>query len=86
MSSVCNGVGTKILEDERRVLYMHCYAHSLNLAVSDTMKKSKVCRDALDMAFEIAHLSKFFLKRKAALEKIRSSHQDDFELPTPVGT
>ena len=85
MSSARNGVATKILEDERRALYTHCYAHSLNLAVSDTMKKSKVCRDALDMAFEIARLIKFSPKREAALEKICSSHQDDLELPTPVG-
>ena len=48
MSGARNGVATKILEDERRALYKHCYAHSLNLAVSGTMKKSKVCREALD--------------------------------------
>ena len=85
MSGARNGVATKILEDERRALYMHCNAHSLNLAVSDTMKKSKVCRDALDMTFEIARLINFSPRRDAALEKIRSSHQDDLELPIPVG-
>ena len=85
MSGARNGVATKILEDERRALYTHCYAHSLNLAVSDTMKKSRVCRDALDIAFEITRLIKFSPKREAAFEKIRSSQQDDLEFPTPVG-
>ena len=70
MSGARNGVATKILENERRALYTHCYALSLNLTVSDTMKKSKVCRDALDMAFEIVRLMKFAPKREAALEKI----------------
>ena len=72
MSGARNCVATKILEDERRALYTHCYAHSLkSCCVSDTMKMSKVCRDAFDMAFEITRLIKFSPKREAALEKVR---------------
>ena len=33
--------------------------HALNLAVVKTIKKSKVCSDALDIAFEITKLVKF---------------------------
>ena len=59
MSGSHNGVAKKILEKESHALYTHCYAHALNLAVSDTLKKSKLCRDALDTAFEITCLIKF---------------------------
>ena len=31
--------------------YPHCYGHALNLAVTDTLKQSKICRDAFDIAF-----------------------------------
>jgi len=84
-SNMCgahNGVATKLLQEESRALYTHCYAHTLNLAVADTIKKSKLCRDALDTAFEITRLIKFSPKRNAAFEKIRSSYQED--TPTPV--
>ena len=44
---------------EPRALYLHCYGHSLNLAVSDTLKEVKVMSDALDHALEICKLLKF---------------------------
>ena len=47
MSGARKGVATLLIEEESRALYTHCYAHSLNLAVSDTIKQSKVCKDAL---------------------------------------
>lgn len=83
MSGARHGVATKILEEESRAVYTHCYAHSLNLAVADTVKKSKICRDALDTAFEITRLIKFSPKRNVAFEKIRSGQ--DEETCSPVG-
>ena len=38
MSGVSNGVQTRIREHSRWALYIHCYAHRLNLAVVDTCK------------------------------------------------
>ena len=35
---------------------MHCYAHALNLAIGDILKPSRVCCEALEMAFEIITL------------------------------
>ena len=35
---------------------MHCYVHALNLAVSYTVKQSKVCCEALEVAYEISKL------------------------------
>ena len=47
-------------------LYTHCYGHALNLAVGDTVKQSKICKDALDTAFEITRMIKFSPKVMAA--------------------
>ena len=60
------GVAAIIRQEESRTLYTHCYGHSLNLAVADTVKQSKICRDALDIAFEITRLIKFSPKRKSS--------------------
>ena len=44
MTGKNNGLVVQIMEEEKRALYTHCYCHSLNLAVGDTMKKSKILR------------------------------------------
>lgn len=81
MCGTRNDVATKLLHEESRALYTHCYAHAFNLSVADTVK-SKLCSDALDTAFEVNRLIKFSQKRNAAFEKIRCSHQEG--TPTPV--
>ena len=72
MSGHRNGVSTQITAEESRALYTHCYAHSLNLAVSDAIKQSKMCQDALDTAYEIIKLIKFSPKRNAAFDGIKN--------------
>ena len=53
MASVRNGVAVQIAREEKRALYIHCFARALNLAVADTITASNVCKDALDTAMEI---------------------------------
>ena len=72
MSGIKNGVATQIAKEEKRAVYTHCYAHALNLAVGNTIKRSKVCSDALDVAFEISKLVKFSPKRNAAFDRIKA--------------
>ena len=72
MSGHRNGVSTQITAEESRALYTHCYAHSLNLAVSDAIKQSKMCQGALDTAYEITKLIKFSPKRNAAFDRIKN--------------
>ena len=72
MSGSKNGVATQICSEEKRALYVHCHAHALNLAVGDCIKHSKVCREALETAFEISRLIKFSPKRNAAFDKIKT--------------
>ena len=45
--------------------------------MADTIKQSKLCKDALDVAFEITKLVKFSPKRNAAFNCIKSSNEDD---------
>ena len=84
MSGARKGVAAIITQEESRALYTHCYGHALNLAVADTVKQSKVCRDALDTAFEITRLIKFSPKRNAAFDRIKSGNEDDC-YPSPIG-
>ena len=76
MSGARKGVASQLLSQESRAIYTHCYGHALNLAVANTIKQSVVCRDSLDVAFEITRLIKFSPKRSAALDAIKAVHQD----------
>ena len=40
MAGAKTGVSTKMQELEPRAVFLHCYGHALNLAVSDTIKQS----------------------------------------------
>ena len=82
MSGSKNGVATQICSEEKRALYVHCHAHALNLAVGDCIKHSKVCREALETAFEISRLIKFSPKRNAAFDKIKTEIASD---ESPIG-
>ena len=77
MSGSKGGVAAQLLAEEKRAVYTHCYAHALNLAVGRTIKESKICCDALDVAFEITKLIKFSPKRNAAFDRIKSEAEDD---------
>ena len=56
MSSLKSGVATRLLQEEPRAIYMHCYRHSLNPACADAIKKCSVMKNALDTTFEITKL------------------------------
>ena len=59
----------KVLES--RELYLHCFGHSLNLAVSDVLKEVKVMQDFLDIELEISKLLKFSPRRDALFQKLK---------------
>ena len=70
MTGSRKGVATQLISEEPHALSMHCYRYCLNLAVADSVKESKVCRDALDTAFEVSKLIRFSPKQNAAFECI----------------
>ena len=65
------GLEVKCLLKLLRKRNEHCYAHVLNLAIGETIKCSKICCDALDVAFEISKFINFSPKRNAAFDQIR---------------
>ena len=69
MSRVKSGVATQLCAEEKRALFIHCYYHALNLTIGDTIKQSKACKIALDVAFEFTKLVKFSSKRNICLIK-----------------
>ena len=74
-----NGVATQLLAKEKRAVLTHCYGHALNLAVGDSMKQSKVCRDTLDTSYEISKLLRFF-------DRIRVENHAEVDIgPKAVG-
>ena len=71
MSGSKCGVAVQIQAKESRAVLTHCYGHALNLAVGDTIKQSKLCRDSMDTAFEISKLIRFSPKQNAAFDCIK---------------
>ncbi len=65
------GVATQIRELEPRAVYTHCYGHSLNLAASDTLKESKLMKDALDTTYEITKLIKYSPRRDEIFRRLK---------------
>ena len=71
MAGERSGLAKQIAGKEKRALFCHCYGHSLNLAVSDAIKKCKIMADALDTTFEISKLIKYSPKRNAMFDKLK---------------
>ncbi len=42
MPGIRSGVATRIVKQESKALYTHCYGHSLSLAMADTIKHSEM--------------------------------------------
>ena len=72
MSGSKTGVATRLIEEERRAVFVHCFGHALNLAVGDTLKRSTVCKSSLENAYEITKLVKFSPKRNSMFDRIKA--------------
>ena len=77
MSGAKKGVAANIASKEPRAVYTHCYGHALNLAVGDTVKRSKVMRDSLDTVFEMSKLIKDSPRRHTILDQLRREMAPD---------
>ena len=72
MTGVKSGVAIKILADEPRALFTHCYGHALNLATQDTQDKGiKVMEDTLNTVHEITKLIKKSPKHQTISQKLK---------------
>ena len=81
------GVLTQIKSEEPRAIFTHCYDHSLQSAVGDTIKGIKNLDDVFDTTAEISKLLKFPPKRDAKFDRIKeaiSPKTTSFRVPCPI--
>lgn len=71
MQGARNGLKTRVLKENAKAIYIHCFGHSLNLSVQDTIKTIPQMRDLLDTAYEITKLVKKSPKRETLLTRIK---------------
>ena len=71
MSGHKTGVAKRIKDINPKCLYTHCYGHSLNLAVSDTVKGVSHLINTFDMIKANCKLIKKSPKREAHLDSIK---------------
>jgi len=71
MSGIRQGVATVIQAEQPNAFYTHCYGHSLNLAIADTIKSSATMKRALDICHEVTKLVKYSPRRQNAFNKLK---------------
>ena len=76
LSGRLSGVQARISREYPKALYIHCFCHSLNLAIQDSSRKIDIICHTLDTVLELSNLIRYSAKRKALLERIRR----DFEM------
>ena len=67
MCCIKNGVSNKILSENPKAFFTHCFGHALNLAVGDMLKNVRFLKDSMDTTYEISNLIKKSLKSDAML-------------------
>lgn len=70
-----NGLKTRILELNKKALYVHCYGHALNLAVQDSVTAVQLIKLMLDTTHELIKLVKDSPKREEQLRTIKANLQ-----------
>ena len=73
MSSSKCGVAKRICDLEPRAVYTHCYGHALNLAAGDTLKQSKLMKEALETTWEITKLIKYSPRRDGIFQRLKET-------------
>ena len=71
MSGHLRGVASRCKE-EPAALYVHCFAHSLNLCLQDASQSCTSVRDSLELVMEIVKLIKIYPKRTTLFNTIKS--------------
>ena len=79
MKGIRSGLVPRIQEIESRAVYTHCYGHSINLAVNDALKSSKLLKDALDMTREVTKLIKYSPRREAIFRRLKEEKHFEIE-------
>ncbi len=63
MSGVRSGVQALMKKETDSCLYVHCFAHSLNLCIQDVVRKSELLSNCIEFILQLVQLIKFSPKR-----------------------
>ncbi|CAG7827101.1 unnamed protein product [Allacma fusca] len=77
MSGMHHGVAKQMLEMEPRALFVHCYAHRLNLAIQDSVRSITLLRDGLSHVHEIGVMLKGSAKRLSIYEAVKQQFHEE---------
>ena len=77
MAGAISGVSTRIIEVEARALFVHCLAHSLNLAVQDSVRSCPLYRDMLEYIREAINMIRASPKRLGIMSHMQAESTDD---------
>ena len=85
MAGRLSRVRARILDKCSKALYVHCCAHSLNLAVQDASRSVSIIRDVIDLVKELNVVVRASAKCHALFEKIcHELLMNDENLPSSV--
>ena len=70
MSGVRNGVKALVKKEVGHCLYVHCFAHGLNLSVQEVTKKCELLRNCRDFIYQLVQLIKYSPKRLTLFETL----------------
>lgn len=68
-----NGLKTKLMAENPKAIYVHCYAHSLQLGIQDAVKSSQLLTNTLNVCAEVASLIRSSPKRSGHLERMKEA-------------
>lgn len=71
MSGARNGVQALMKRECESCLYVHCFAHSLNLCVQEVTRKCDLLQNCMDFIYHLVQLIKFSPKRLNLFESVR---------------
>jgi len=71
MAGRLTGVQARLLEKCDKAIYVHCCAHSLNLAIQDATRAVPLIRDVLDVVRELNTVVRASAKRHALFDQLR---------------
>ena len=86
MSGVRNGVQALMKKEVDSCLYVHCFAHSLNLCIQDVVRKCDLLGNCIEFILHLVQLIRFSPKRLNLFESFRSeiSLGNDSVLPSSL--
>ena len=84
-SGVRNGVQALMYKEANHCLYVHCFAHSLNLCVQDVTKRCELLLNCMEFIFQLVQLIRFLPERLNLFHSVRKdiTLSDSESTPSP---